>query len=184
MWTIVGLGNPGTQYEGTRHNIGFELIDLLSHRWRIPINQKNPIFLFGTGDFQAEPVLLAKPMTFMNRSGEAYRRLLREPEVAVGNTIIILDDLHLPLGKMRLRARGGDGGHNGLSSILQAAGNNQLPRLRIGIDGTQEDWESFVLKPFHRKEREVIDETLVVAAEAIETVLRDGVEKAMNQFNQ
>jgi PTH1 family peptidyl-tRNA hydrolase len=183
VWSIIGLGNPGRQYEGTRHNVGFDVIDLLSERWRIPVNKKNPIFLFGSGDYQSIPVLLAKPMQYMNRSGETYRRLLREPEVTCDQTIIVLDDLHLPVGKVRIRPQGGNGGHNGLRSVLQAAGTNAVPRLKIGIDGTEKDWEEFVLKPFRRQERELIDEALVVSAEAIELALLEGIETAMNRFN-
>lgn len=129
------------------------------------------------------PVLLVKPMTFMNRSGDAYRRLLMDPEVTCNETIVVLDDLHLPLGRLRLRPKGGNGGHNGLDSIIRAAGTNSIPRLRIGIDGTEEAWEEFVLKPFRKDERVVVDEALVTAAEAIEMALIRNFETAMNRFN-
>lgn len=184
MWCIVGLGNPGVEYEGTRHNVGFDVIDLLSTRWRIPVGHTNPNYVFGSGNFKQVPVLLVKPMTFMNRSGDAYKRLLRDPEVNCEETIVVLDDLHLPLGKLRLRPKGSDGGHNGLASILQAAGSHAIPRLRIGIDGTEENWEDFVLKPFRRQERDVIDETLVTAADAIASAILIGFEMAMSRYNR
>ncbi|MDX9753473.1 MAG: aminoacyl-tRNA hydrolase [bacterium] len=183
MWCIIGLGNPGPDYDATRHNVGFDLIDLLSSRWRIPVKTKNPIFLFGSGNFKSTPVLLVKPMTFMNRSGDAYRRLLLDPEVTPAETIVVLDDLHLPLGRLRLRAKGGNGGHNGLDSIIRSAGTNAIPRIRIGIDGTEEAWEEFVLKPFRKEERVIIDEALVRAAEAVEMALIRDFETAMNRFN-
>lgn len=139
--------------------------------------------MFGSGDFRDTPVLLVKPMTFMNRSGVAYRRLMREPEIAPENSLIVLDDFSLPLGKLRLRLKGRDGGHNGLHSILEATGSQEIPRLRIGIGDAGTDWIDFVLEPFSAKEREIIDESLHRAASAIETALMEGFEKAKTRWN-
>ncbi len=183
MWCIVGLGNPGKEYETTRHNVGFQFIDLLSKRWGISVNERNPLFLFGSGNVKGIPILLVKPMTFMNRSGESYGRLLRDPDVQLQETLIVYDDLHLPLGKIRLRQKGGGGGHNGLTSILNTAGSQEIPRLRIGIDGSEQDWIDYVLSPFPEEEWKVIEQSLERSAEALESMLRIGIEKAMNLFN-
>ena len=184
MWCLIGLGNPGPPYHRTRHNLGFDLVDELSRRWKIPIDQAAPYFHFGSGDFRTIPVLLVKPMTFMNRSGEAYRRLLRQPEITPSETLILHDDLHLPLGKIRLRAQGSAGGHNGVTSILEAAGTEAIFRLRIGIEGPDEEWVDYVLSPFTAREREVIDDALPRAADAVETLLFQGIEPAMNLYNR
>jgi len=148
------------------------------------VRNANPLFIYGSGDFHDIPVLLVKPMKYMNRSGEAYRRLLREPEIKVEETLVILDDLHIPLGKIRLRAHGSAGGHNGLQSILTASGTEAVPRLRIGVEGSEADWVDFVLSPFSRSERKVIDEILPRALDAVETILEQGLEKAMSLYNR
>ncbi len=184
VWCLIGLGNPGEKYADTRHNVGFEVIDRLSARWGISVNQSNPLFLFGSGDFREIPVVLVKPMTFMNRSGQAYKRLLADPEMSTERTLIIYDDLHLPFGKIRIRRQGGDGGHNGLHSVLQAAGTDEIPRLRIGIEGSDENWLDYVLTPFSSKEYEIINESYGKAADAVESILMDGYEKSMNLFNR
>ncbi len=184
MWCLVGLGNPGVQYEGTRHNIGFELIDWLSSRWKIPVDQKTPLFHFGSGDYREHPVLLVKPMTYMNRSGEAIKRLVKEPEIELERMVVLYDDFNLPLGKIRLRCRGSHGGHNGLRSILESLESEEVPRLRIGIDKDEGDIVDYVLSRFTPKEREVMDEALIRSADAMEAALFEGFEKAMNEFNR
>lgn len=183
MWCIIGLGNPGERYRQTRHNVGFDFIDRLSSQWKIPVDQSGPNFLFGSGDYKEIPVLLAKPMTFMNRSGDAYRRLLREPEISCKESLIVFDDFNIPLGKLRLRPKGSSGGHNGLESILQSAGTDEIPRLRVGIGDSGSDWIDYVLEPFSLKEREIIDEALERAVQAAESVLCDGIERAMSRWN-
>ncbi len=160
------------------------MIEILSSRWRIAVNQANPLFQFGSGDFREIPVLLVKPMTYMNRSGQAYKRLLADSSITTDQTLVLYDDLHLPLGKIRIRLKGSDGGHNGLHSIIQAAETNAIPRVRIGIGESDGDWVEFVLRPFPAKEREIIDETLIRAADAVESILLDGYEKSMNSFNR
>lgn len=184
LWCIFGLGNPGTKYESTPHNVGFELIDRLSQRWNIPVKHSNPLFHYGSGDFGDIPVLLIKPMTYMNRSGAVYKRLMSDPEFDMQRTLILLDDIHLDLGKLRLRKKGSEGGHNGLKHICQVAGSKDIPRLRIGVGGNEQDWIDHVLSPFTKKEREIMDECLDRAEEAVEVLLRDGFEKSMNLFNR
>lgn len=184
MWCFVGLGNIGSEYESTPHNVGFELIDRLAIRWKIPVKQRNPLFLFGSGDHRNHSVLLVKPTTYMNRSGEAFRRLLADPDIKLDQTLIFVDDIHLPLGKIRIRQRGSDGGHNGIRSILQAAKTQEVARIRIGVGGNEEDWIEHVLSPFSKRGREVIDETLDRAEDAVEAVMHLGIEKAMNLYNR
>ncbi len=183
MWCIVGLGNPGAEYKSTRHNVGFDLIDLLSTHWNIPVDQSGSKYVFGSGNRRNNPVLLVKPMTFMNRSGDALKRILRDPEVNYQETLVVLDDFYLPLGKMRLRYTGGDGGHNGLGSILSIAGTQDIPRLRIGIGEAGKDWVDYVLEPFSTKERIIVDETLDNAVKAVDSILSVGIEKSMNRWN-
>jgi len=185
IWYLVGLGNPGPKYESTPHNVGFELIDRLSERWNIPIRESNPLFQFGSGDFHDVPVVLVKPMKFMNRSGAAYKRLMADPDFDTKRSLILLDDIHLDLGNLRLRKKGSEGGHNGLGHIIQVAGTKEIPRLRIGVGGGEDqDWIEHVLSPFGKKERELADETLDRAEEAVEVVLLEGFEKAMNLYNR
>ncbi len=184
MWMLAGLGNPGAEYETTRHNVGFDLVDLLSQRWKVPVDQKGPTFLFGTGDCFGQPVALVKPMTFMNRSGAALRRLLNEPEFSPQETLVMYDEVHLPLGTLRMRRRGSHGGHNGLRSIIDSIQSEEIPRLRIGVGEPVGDWADYVLSPFSKKEREVIDDALINAIDAVETLLKDGIDAAMNQFNR
>ena len=127
VWCILGLGNPGEAYRSTRHNVGFDLIDLLSARWNIPVTIQGPSFLFGSGDWKDTPVLLVKPMTFMNRSGVAYSRLLKDPAITREKTLVVLDDFNLPLGKIRIRRKGSDGGHNGFVRSWKRRGRTKSP---------------------------------------------------------
>lgn len=184
MWLLVGLGNPGPQYDKTRHNVGFDLIDRLSEQWKIPVDQKGPAFLFGTGDFSDCPVALVKPLTFMNRSGAAVARLLREEEFEPAQTLIVYDEVQLPLGRIRLRKRGSHGGHNGLRSVIASVGSEEIPRLRIGIGEPRGDMVDYVLSRFSSQERETIDDALIDAVAAVETLVREGAETAMNRFNR
>ncbi len=182
---MLGLGNPGTRYQNTRHNVGFEVIDRLSHEWNIPVNQKGPNFYFGSGDFKEIPILLVKPQTYMNRSGATFMRLMREAEISPEETLVIHDDFNIDLGTLRLRRKGSHGGHNGLRSILEAAGTQDIPRLRIGIgDAQRGDRIDYVLSPFRQAERKVLYETVERAVDAIEILLLEGFEKSMNQFNR
>ena len=184
MWCITGLGNPGERYKATRHNIGFDLVDRLSSQWKIPVNKKGKNYIFGSGDYNNVPVLLVKPMTYMNCSGDVFRRLLKEPEITCQESLILYDDMNLPLGRIRIRSKGSAGGHNGLRSIVGAAGTDEIPRLRVGIGSPGDGWVDFVLERFSSKEREVINEALDRAVSAVESVLNEGVELAMNRWNR
>ena len=184
MKLIVGLGNPGREYAGTRHNIGFELVDALAAAHTIKINQRLARSLVGRGNIGGEAVLLAKPQTFMNHSGEAVAALVRREQIPLENLLVVMDDVHLPPGRLRLRARGSSGGHNGLKSIANHLASQDWARLRLGVGeptpGLQIDW---VLSRFSPAERKVMDEMLITALGAVEVWLTEGIEAAMNRFN-
>jgi PTH1 family peptidyl-tRNA hydrolase len=187
QWLIVGLGNPGAEYEWSRHNLGFMLIDKLAHQSAVKVNRRECSSLVGRALIEDCEVKLVKPQTFMNLSGEAVacllaRYKLREPGEAL---IVISDDLALPFGKTRIRARGSAGGHNGLKSIIAAVGTNEFVRLRIGIQPEHPiaDAKRFVLEPFSRSARAALAEVMERGAEALRAVLRDGVLKAMTIYN-
>jgi PTH1 family peptidyl-tRNA hydrolase len=185
---IVGLGNPGAQYERTRHNLGFMLIDLLAHEAGVQVKRKDCRALVGRAELEGQRVELVKPQTYMNLSGEAVACLLAKQEdakSAAPELIVISDDLALPFGTIRLRRRGSAGGHNGLKSIIAATHTDEFIRLRIGIQPEHplSDSKSFVLDEFSRAERAELEKILERSAEALRAVLRDGIDKAMAQYN-
>jgi len=184
---IVGLGNPGKEYESTRHNLGFMLIDKLAHDEGISVNSRECSSLVGRGDIEGTRTKLVKPQTFMNLSGQAVACLLAklESDAAIKQLVVISDDLALPFGKIRIRERGSAGGHNGLKSIIASIGTNEFVRLRIGIQPEHpiSDSKRFVLDSFSRSERPVVEETIEQSAKAIRTIIRDGALKAMSEFN-
>lgn len=187
MYLIVGLGNPGAEYEWTRHNLGFMLIDKLATEAGATVKRRECRSLIGSAVIEGQRVRLAKPQTFMNLSGEAVAGLLAKSEIAdaANSLIVISDDLALPFGKIRLRERGSAGGHNGLKSIIGAIGTNEFVRLRIGIqpDHPIGDAKAFVLDQIRKAQRAEVEKILGHAAEAVHSVLRDGIKKAMSVFN-
>jgi peptidyl-tRNA hydrolase, PTH1 family len=187
QYLVVGLGNPGKEYEWTRHNLGFRLIDKLAAAERIEVKRRECQALVGRGELEGCLVELVKPQTFMNLSGEAVACLLgkrREPDAAA-QLIVISDDLALPFGKIRIRARGSAGGHNGLKSIIGALGTNEFTRLRLGIqpDHPIADAQRFVLDSFPNAAREEVENVLDHSAAALRAILRDGVLQAMTDYN-
>ena len=184
-WMIVGLGNPGAQYEQTRHNLGFMLIDLLAQDFGAQVKRHECRALIGQTIFQNETVELVKPQTFMNLSGESLACLLKKNERSVKKLVVISDDLALPLGKIRLRPKGSAGGHNGLKSINDCLRTQDYVRLRIGIQPEYpiSDTKRFVLEKFSKADFETVDKVLEQSAEAIRAIINDGVEKAMATWN-
>lgn len=184
MKLIVGLGNPGTEYSGTRHNIGFELVDALASAHRIKVDYLMCRALTGRGTIGDQSVLLAKPLTYMNLSGEAVNGLKDKESLAISDILVITDDIHLPVGRIRLRPSGSSGGQNGLKSIATFLGTQDFARLRMGVGeappGLQVEW---VLGKFGHSDRKTMDETVIVAMGAVEVWLREGIEPAMNRFN-
>ncbi len=182
---IVGLGNPGSQYARTRHNVGFWCIDRLAVSHGISFSRRNRSALVGEGTIEGHRVVLAKPRTFVNRSGQAITYLLARFKVSTEDLLVIYDDIALPLGKIRLRPGGSAGTHNGLQSVIEAAGTNQVPRLRVGIGQPTEggDQIEYVLGVMSEQEQNTADEAVDRAVQAVVSVLNDGVTEAMNRFN-
>jgi len=184
-YIIFGLGNPGTEYEKTRHNIGFIAVDKLAVSWRIELSRVRFKSLVGEGRICNEKIILAKPMTFMNRSGKAVRSLKNFYKIQPNRILVIHDDMDLPFGSIRLRSSGGSGGQRGMQSIISAIGTQDFARLRVGIDRPpgRMDPMDYVLKPFSRKDQSELDFVLNAIVSAVEMLLSDGIDKAMTQFN-
>ena len=184
---IVGLGNPGKDYEWSRHNLGFMLIDKLASDANITVGRRECSCLVGRGEIEGVKTKLAKPQTYMNLSGHAVSCLLAKvnSETPLKQLVVISDDLALPLGKIRIRERGTAGGHNGLKSIIAEVGTTEFVRLRIGIQPEHpiSDPKRFVLDTFAKSERLLVIETIDQSAEAIRTIIREGALKAMAEFN-
>jgi peptidyl-tRNA hydrolase, PTH1 family len=185
MKLVVGLGNPGPRYDGTRHNIGYAVIDYLAAapgvgRWRARFESQVADLTEGT-----EPVLLMKPETFMNLSGRAVRPAMDFYKLAVPDLLVVCDDIALPLGKLRMRTKGSDGGQKGLRSIEQALGTHEYARLRIGVGSPNEHWDAadYVLSRFKPAERAAVDDAVALAAQAVLVWVRQGAEACMNRFN-
>jgi len=184
---IIGLGNPGKDYEWSRHNLGFMLIDKVAGDAGIDVKRRECQSLVGRGEIEACAVKLVKPQTYMNLSGEAVACLLAKHKLAEPgeNLIVISDDLALPFGTTRIRARGSAGGHNGLKSIIGVVGTNEFTRLRIGIQPEHpiSDAKRFVLNSFSGAARPEVEKIVDRSAEALRAILRDGVLKAMTEYN-
>ncbi len=191
-WLIVGLGNPGPVYSHNRHNVGDWCVNRLARLHGVPLKARR-LAAFGEGSISGAPVLLAKPRTFVNRSGRAVAALLRNFQIERQNTLVVYDDLDLPAGRLRLKPGGGPGGQKGLRSIIAAAGGDDFPRLRIGIgrplvDG-EPSWEpdavaDYVLSDPTPQEAEALKAAVIQGAEAVEAVLGEGLEAAMNRYNR
>jgi PTH1 family peptidyl-tRNA hydrolase len=184
---IIGLGNPGIEYQFTPHNLGFLAIDRIAGNLGLEVRNRQCRALTARAEIAGQSVILAKPETFMNLSGLSVRELVGEYQVEVkSDLIVIYDELDLPLGTIRIRQRGGSAGHNGMESILGALGIDEFLRIRLGIapDRKIGDTVKFVLTPFRKAQLKVVDEVLDSAAEAVDVILKDGPAAAMNRFNR
>lgn len=187
MYIIAGLGNPTKQYSGTRHNVGFDVLDMLADKNNISIDQKKNRAYIGKGMINGEKVILAKPQTFMNLSGESIRGLVDyfkiNPE---SQLIIIYDDVSLPVGQLRIRKKGSAGGHNGMKNIISHLGSMVFPRIKIGVGEkpAKYDLADYVLGHFSKKEKELMDEGYEKAVNAISLIIGDDMDKAMNTYNK
>ena len=186
MKIVCGLGNPGRRYQRTRHNLGFMVVDRFASEKRVTVKEKKYHSLIGSWQMNGEKVLLVKPQTHMNRSGEAIRTLFRYFPVALQDLVVIHDDLDLPLGRIRMRPRGRAGGHQGVLSILEALEGEDFFRVRLGIGRPPAgvDPSDFVLDPFPLKETDLVDEAVSKAADALESLLQEGSHRAMERFNR
>jgi PTH1 family peptidyl-tRNA hydrolase len=185
MRLIVGLGNPGTQYEHTRHNAGFMVVDKLADDFGIAVNYNRFDVRYGRGNIEGQAIMLAKPMAFMNRSGWPVQRLSAYFKISTKDLIVIHDDIDLDLGRLKIKEKGGHGGHKGLKSIIDAVGEGEFVRLRMGVgrSGVQNSVSDHVLGPFNADEASLLDAVIVRARDAIVTILTEGVKVAMNRFN-
>ncbi|MCX7715434.1 MAG: aminoacyl-tRNA hydrolase [Clostridia bacterium] len=186
MYLIVGLGNPGREYEMTRHNIGFEVIDYMADQYNIKVNKLKFKALYGEGSIAGEKVYFVKPQTYMNLSGESIREFCAFYKIQPENVIVIYDDVSLEAGRLRLRAKGSDGGHNGIKSIIYQLKSDGFPRIKIGIGSPlHKDYNlaDFVLGKFTKEEIPVMEEAIRRALQAAEEIIRSGMSIAMNRFN-
>ena len=186
---MIGLGNPGSKYEFTRHNIGFRIIDSLARDMGIEFNKvKSYYSLISRGMINNHKVMLVKPQTFMNLSGRAVNRVVSYYKIPLQDLLIVYDDLNLELGQVRIRKKGSSGGHKGIESIMQYLNSEDIPRLRIGIGNPSVsynfDCASYVLSNFNIDEEDKIAEVIQLSTEAIKTIIEDGFEKAMRKYNR
>lgn len=182
-WVIVGLGNPGQEHVEDRHNVGFWSLDFLARRYGTTFSEKRQHVLIGEADICGHPVILAKPRTYMNLSGYALEYLRQRFNLAGQRTLVVVDDMDLPTGKLRLRAEGGSGGHHGLDSIINELGSEVFARLRIGIGRPDADTIRHVLGPFSFSERKAINDALESSIDVVEECVLNGIEYAMNSYN-
>lgn len=185
MKLIVGLGNPGREYELTRHNIGFMAIDELSKRWNIPLNEQKFKGLFGAGFVNGEKVILLKPLTYMNLSGESIRPLMDYYKIDIEDFVVMYDDLDIPVGKLRLRMKGSAGGHNGVKSTIAHLGTQEFQRIRMGIDRPKNGMKvvDYVLGRFTVDEMPEVERAIEKSADACEEWLKNPFLQVMNTFN-
>lgn len=186
MYLIVGLGNPGREYEHTRHNAGFDAIDVLAGKLGADVKEKKHKGLCGKGMIAGEKVILLKPQTFMNLSGESVRAAADFYKIDAEHMIVLYDDIDLDVGKLRVRAKGSAGGHNGIKNIIAHMGTQEFPRVRIGVGAKPDrmDLADYVLGRCSQVERPVMEDAFEEAAEAAIAVVEDGIDAAMNRFNR
>ena len=186
MRLIVGLGNPGPEYEWTPHNVGFLAVDQLAERAGIRVTRPEAKSHVGLGKLAGEEIVLAKPQTMMNLSGVAVKMLLERYELEPSQLLVLVDEVDLPWGSLRIRERGSAGTHNGMKSVVRSIGTDEFIRVRLGI-GPEKVWgelSDYVLTPMGRAEREIAGQMVADAADAVESILREGVSKGMSRFNR
>lgn len=185
MYYIVGLGNPGLQYENTRHNVGFMTIDYLANKYDIDVRKSKFKSLYGQGEISGHKVMLIKPQTYMNNSGEAVREIRNFYKFDIDKLIVIYDDIDIDFGTIRIRKKGSAGSHNGMKSIIYQIQDDQFPRIKVSIGKKPEKWDlaNFVLSGFSKEEAEILEDEIRIAAEGVEIILKDDVDKAMNKCN-
>ena len=184
MYLVVGLGNPGAEYAGTRHNAGFEVVNLLARRHNTSVSKRRLKSVYGEAQIGGQRVLLARPMTYMNLSGQAVQALSQFYKIEPGNIIVVLDETALPTGQLRLRFQGSAGGHNGLANILQIMNTQEIPRIRIGVGAARPGrMVGHVLSRFSEEDAPIIEEAYLRAAEAVECAVSEGFVLAMNRYN-
>lgn len=183
MYIIAGLGNPGSKYENTRHNMGFKAIDAMASEFGINVNRAKFKGLIGEGRIGSEKVILLKPQTYMNLSGQSVREIMNFYKIPEENLIVIYDDFDLPIGSIRVRKSGGPGTHNGMKSVVQELGSRKFPRVRVGIGSSDGSTIQFVIGKVGKDEQQILNEAAEAAASAAADIIRIGIENAMNIHN-
>lgn len=183
MYIIAGLGNPGSKYENTRHNMGFKAIDAMASEFGIDVNRAKFKGLIGEGRIGSEKVVLLKPQTYMNLSGQSVREIMNFYKIPEENLIVIYDDFDLPIGSIRVRKSGGPGTHNGMKSVVQELGSRKFPRVRVGIGSSDGSTIQFVIGKVGKDEQQILNEAAEAAASAAADIIRIGIENAMNIHN-
>ena len=185
MKAIIGLGNPGLKYAGTRHNVGFDAVTAIADKYNMTINNRKFKGLYADGFIGGEKVLLVQPQTYMNLSGECVREVVDFYKLNPDEMIIICDDINLDVGRLRIRKKGSAGGHNGLKNIIAHLGTEEFPRIRVGVGEKTEGWDlaDYVLARFDKNSEPVIREALASVVGAVETWISDGIDAAMNRYN-
>lgn len=184
MYIIAGLGNPGKEYAGTRHNVGFDTIDYLAQKYNVNLNKLKFNSVYGEININGENVMLVKPVTYMNRSGIAIAEIAKFYKISIENLIVVYDDIDIAPGTLRIRPHGSSGTHNGMKSIIYQLQNDKFPRVRIGIGRNPDmDLADYVLQRFNKEEREIIDNTIKLASEAVEEIVLKSLDSSMQKFN-
>lgn len=183
MYIIAGLGNPGSKYENTRHNMGFKAIDAMASEFGIDVNRAKFKGLIGEGRIGSEKVILLKPQTYMNLSGQSVREIMNFYKIPEENLIVIYDDFDLPIGSIRVRKSGGPGTHNGMKSVVQELGSRKFPRVRVGIGSSDGSTIQFVIGKVGKDKQQILNEAAEAAASAAADIIRIGIENAMNIHN-
>ena len=185
MYIIAGLGNPGKEYAGSRHNVGFMTLDELADRYNIDVREKAYKALIGKGMIEGNKVILVKPQTYMNLSGESIRSVMDYYKTEPSEFIVIYDDISLDVGQLRIRKKGSAGGHNGIKNIIAHLGTQEFPRIKVGVGDKppRMDLADYVLSRFSKEDREKMEQAFKDAAEAVEVMIAEGPDAAMNQFN-
>lgn len=185
MYIIVGLGNPGIKYENTRHNMGFKTIDVLSEKFNIKVNKLKFKALTGEGMVHGEKVMLVKPQTFMNLSGESVRDIVAFYKEPIENLLVIYDDIDLDTGTFRIRKKGSSGTHNGMRNIIYLLQDDNFPRIRIGIGSyKKDDLADFVTSEVNKEEAELLYPAIITVSDAVETYIAEGIDISMNKYNK
>ena len=183
MILIVGLGNPGKEYEQTRHNIGFDVIDYMANKYNIDVNREKFKGICGEGFIENKKVILLKPLTYMNLSGESIRELANFYKLEEDEIIVVYDDISLDIGRLRIREKGSAGGHNGIKSIIQNLGGDKFPRVKVGVGQPKDNLVNHVLGKFSKEDREHIEKVIPVVSDAIVEIVKNDAKESMNKFN-
>jgi PTH1 family peptidyl-tRNA hydrolase len=185
MWLIIGLGNPGKRYRLTKHNVGFRVVDRFAEKKVIKLKRRLGKVQIGEGRIGSDRVVIAKPLTYMNRSGTVVKKLIRELSITLDHLVVVHDDLDLGCGRIKIKEKGGHGGHKGVGSIIEQVESPDFLRVKVGIDKpeTPDEGADYVLSPFDNEQLPLVEESMEQASEAIETIIVSGKDKAMSMYN-